>query len=71
MARATLKVDGMTCQHCVRSVREALEGREGVRSADVDLAGGRAIVEYDEGRVTPRELAGVVAEEGYEAEEVT
>jgi copper chaperone len=70
MARATLKVTGMTCQHCVRSVREALEGRDGVRSADVDLQAGRAVVEYDEAQVTPGELAGVVAEEGYEAEEL-
>jgi copper chaperone len=70
MARATLKVSGMTCQHCVRAVREALEGRDGVRSAEVDLQAGRAVVEYDEGQVSVRELAGVVVEEGYEAEEL-
>jgi copper ion binding protein len=70
MARTTLRVAGMTCQHCVRSVREALEGHEGVRSADVDLEGGRAVVEYDEGVVSVQELAGAVAGEGYEAEEV-
>jgi copper chaperone len=69
MAKATLKVTGMTCQHCVRSVREALERQDGVRSADVDLQAGRAVVEYDEGRVSTGDLAGVVVEEGYEAEE--
>jgi copper chaperone len=71
MARTTLKVAGMTCQHCVRSVQSALESQDGVQSANVDLQGGRALVEYDDAVVTPRELAGVVAEEGYEAEEVT
>jgi copper ion binding protein len=70
MARATLRVAGMTCQHCVRSVREALEGHQGVRSAEVDLENGRAVVEYDEGLVSVQDMAGVVAEEGYEAEEV-
>jgi copper chaperone len=68
MATTTLKVSGMTCQHCVRSVREALEGHDAVRRADVDLTAGRATVEYDDSRVTPGELAGLVAEEGYEAE---
>jgi copper chaperone len=70
MATATLKVSGMTCQHCVRAVREALEGQDGVVRAAVDLEAARAVVEYDEASVSPRELAGVVAEEGYEAEEV-
>ena len=71
MATTTLKVQGMTCQHCVRSVTQALESQDGVKSAAVDLQAGRASVDFDESRVTPRELANAVAEEGYEAEEVT
>jgi len=70
MATATLKIQGMTCGHCERTVREVLEGAPGVRSARVDLAGGRAVVEYDESRTNPQELAALVTEEGYEAEEV-
>lgn len=68
MAKATLKVSGMSCQHCVRSVTEALEGRDGVLGAKVDLQAGRAEVEYDATRVTPEQLAGVVMDEGYVAE---
>ncbi|MGH7464255.1 MAG: heavy-metal-associated domain-containing protein [Longimicrobiales bacterium] len=71
MATTTLKVSGMTCQHCVRSVAQALESQEGVARADVDLQAGRARVDYDESRVTPAALANAVADEGYEAEEVT
>lgn len=71
MATTTLKVQGMTCGHCVRAVAGALEGQDGVRQAQVDLQAGRAVVEYDEALVTPAELATVVAEEGYEAEEVS
>jgi copper chaperone len=70
MATATLKVSGMTCQHCVKSVAEALESQDGVTRADVDLQAGRAEVEYDETRVTLRELANAVMDEGYEAEEL-
>ena len=70
MAKTTLKVSGMTCQHCVQAVTRALQNTEGVTQANVDLQAGRASVEFEEGRVTPRELAGVVMEEGYAAEEV-
>jgi copper chaperone len=69
MATATLKVNGMTCGHCVKAVTDALQSQDGVTRADVDLTAGRARVEYDESLVTPRELANVVSDEGYEAEE--
>jgi copper chaperone len=67
--RTTLKVTGMTCNHCVHSVRSALEGVAGVRAARVELERGRAVVDYDEGRTGPHELAGAVADAGYQAEE--
>jgi len=70
MAVVELKITGMHCSHCVRAVTGALERVEGVRSARVDLAGGRAVVEYDETRAAPRDLVGAVMDEGYVAEEV-
>ncbi len=69
MATATLKVTGMHCHHCVQTVTQALERVDGVRGAQVDLDAGRAQVEYDEARVTPRQLVGAVMDEGYTAEE--
>jgi copper chaperone CopZ len=69
MATTVLKVSGMSCGHCVKTVTEALEGVDGVARADVDLQRGRATVEYDEGRTNPRALASVVTDEGYMAEE--
>ena len=70
MATATLKVSGMSCQHCVRSVTSALQSIEGVERAEVDLSKGRATVEYDAGLTNPRALANAVMDEGYVAEEV-
>lgn len=69
MATATLKVSGMSCQHCVRSVTSALQSVEGVERAEVDLSKGRATVEYDAALTNPRALANVVMDEGYVAEE--
>ena len=70
MATTVLKVRGMSCDHCVRTVTEALEGVAGVERASVDLKQGRAVVEYREGMTTPAALAGVVTDEGYTAEEI-
>jgi len=68
MAKTTLKVTGMSCGHCVKTVEEALQGVAGVEHASVDLRQGRAVVEYDEARTSPAALAGAVSEEGYPAE---
>ena len=71
MTTTTLKVTGMTCGHCVRSVTDAIGGLEGVQSADVQLQTGRATVVFDEAKVSPRDLVSAVMEEGYTAEEVS
>lgn len=42
-----LNVEGMSCNHCVASVRKALEGLDGVREADVNLEDKKARVELD------------------------
>lgn len=59
-----LKIEGMTCGHCQASVKKALEGVEGVRAAQVDLATGEARIEGD--AVTAQLVAAVEAE-GYRA----
>jgi copper ion binding protein len=70
MATATLKVTGMSCQHCVKAVREALESVSGVRSAEVDLTAGRAVVEFDEAGTDTTQLESAVLDEGYGAETI-
>jgi copper chaperone len=68
MPKTTLMIRGMTCGHCVAAVRTALEETPGVRSAQVDLERNEAVVDYDDALASPRELATVVAEAGYEAD---
>ncbi|MEX0892935.1 MAG: cation transporter [Gemmatimonadota bacterium] len=65
-----LKVDGMTCDHCVAAVKNALEGLQGVHAARVDLQGKRAEVEYDEDRLDTAEMITAVEDEGYTAQEL-
>ena len=59
-----LRIDGMTCGHCVAGVKKALEAVPGVESAEVSLAQGRASVR---GTAELPALVEAVVEEGYEA----
>lgn len=65
--RAILKIQGMTCQHCVQAVTRALQKVTGVRSVNVSLEHGRAEVEHAEDLPT-QDLVSVVAKAGYTAE---
>ena len=61
----TLDIEGMSCEHCVRAVRGALERVEGVRVDDVEI--GRATVQYDPERASVEEIVDAVNDEGYSA----
>ena len=60
-----IKITGMSCQHCVRAVREALTGVPGVSAVEVDLDTGSARIE---GRASVLDLLNAVREAGYTAE---
>ena len=55
-----VSVEGMSCEHCVRSVQEALESLEGIASVSVSLEDGAALVE---GQVSDDAIRAVLEEE--------
>ena len=57
-----VRVEGMSCQHCVRAVFTALAGVDGITRADVGI--GRVEVEHD-GSVTLDELRAAIDVAGY------
>ena len=59
----TYTVSGMTCGHCVLSVKEEIGEIEGVQSVDVDLASGRVDVAGTD--VTDEQVRAAVSEAGY------
>jgi copper ion binding protein len=62
---ATYTVSGMTCSHCVASVREEVGKVDGVTGVDVELATGTVTIESD-GPVDPEDVSAAVEEAGYE-----
>lgn len=64
MANATLKVEGMTCGHCVSSVEKALVNAGA--SGTVDLAAKKVSVQYDEAKVTLDAIKAAIEDQGYD-----
>jgi copper chaperone len=58
-----LLIEGMSCNHCVGHVKDALEALEGVTLVEVSLEGNYAIVETT---AVDEVLKEAVEEEGYD-----
>ena len=67
METIDLKIEGMTCGGCVKSVTRVLTGVAGVASADVSLEEGRARVSYDPGKTGIDALKQVIERAGFKA----
>jgi len=58
-----LKIEGMSCGHCVMAVKKELGKLNGVTVESVEV--GKARVQIDETAITPERLAKAVEEAGY------
>jgi copper chaperone len=67
METTTIRVDGMSCGGCVKSVTGVLTALDGVAKAEVSLEQKQAVVEFDATKVTRDQLKAVVEDAGFEA----
>lgn len=67
LAQVVLQVDGMTCPTCSYRVSKALVGLPGVNNAEVSLERGRAVVTYEERKVTVEQMIKAIERAGYAA----
>ncbi len=63
--KINLQIAGMTCATCVIHNEEALKELPGVEKVVVNLATGKAAVEYDPSRVTLNAMKKAVTDVGY------
>lgn len=63
----TVKVKGMTCQHCVMAVKKALGYLDGVRNIDVDLSKGEVQFENSKG-IAADKIREAIESAGYQVE---
>ncbi len=67
MQTTEVKVDGMTCSGCVKSVTRVLQAVPGVTAAEVSLETGKARVTFDPAQVAVEALVAAIENAGYEA----
>ncbi|MGM8215515.1 copper chaperone CopZ [Bacillaceae bacterium W0354] len=65
MKEVVLKVEGMSCGHCVSSVKGALDIVDGINDVEVNLEEGLVTVKYDESLVTVEQMKSLIDEQGY------
>lgn len=65
----TVPVHGMSCEHCVRAVTNALNALKGVKDVEVFLESKSAQVMYDDELTNVSELESTIIEEGYQVKE--
>jgi copper chaperone len=64
MKQVTLRVEGMSCGHCVKAIEGAL--KELGASGKVDLAGKTVEVTYDEGKLQLGAIKEAIEDQGYD-----
>lgn len=64
MEQVTIKVEGMSCMHCVNSIEGAL--KEQNIEGHVDLKAGTVSVNYDASKFNLDQIKAIIEEQGYD-----
>ncbi|EJQ98014.1 copper chaperone CopZ [Bacillus mycoides] len=68
MEQLTLKVEGMSCGHCVNSIESNVKELNGVEQVKVQLAEGTVEVTIDSSVVTLKDIVAVIEDQGYDVQ---
>ncbi len=65
----TVKIEGMSCMHCVKKVEEALKRIKGVKEVTVNLDAKRALIIAKQ-EIEETQIKNIIEEIGYEVVEI-
>lgn len=68
METVTLNVKGMSCNHCVKAVKDSVGALDGVKEVDVNLEAGTVAVQFDENVVQIDKIKEAIEDQGYDVE---
>ena len=66
MEQETIKVEGMTCQHCVEIITDALNNINDLNTVDVDLVKKEVSVKFNESDTELQKIFDKIIEVGFE-----
>lgn len=64
----TFTVQGMTCAHCEKAVKNAVNDVDGVSNVKVDLNDKLVSVSFNEDKVTVEQIKEAIEDQGYDVE---
>ena len=70
MATTTLNVPDIPCEHCERTITNALTPIPGVQTVNVDIPAKQVRVDYDDSKVNVDHMKDILQEEDYPVESV-
>ncbi|MDX5476132.1 MAG: copper chaperone CopZ [Bacillaceae bacterium] len=68
MEQKTLKVNGMSCGHCIRTIENNIGKLNGVNLVKVMLSEGKVNLNYDSGVISLDQIIHEIEEQGYDVE---
>jgi copper chaperone len=71
MASTVLKVPDISCEHCERTITNALAPISGIHHVQVDIPGKQVHVDYDASKVSVDQMKDVLEQEEYPVESVS
>ncbi|PRS08444.1 copper resistance protein CopZ [Bacillus atrophaeus] len=66
MEQTTIKVEGMSCQHCVKAVESSVGELNGVSAVHVNLEAGGVDVSFHADQVSLKEITDAIEDQGYD-----
>ena len=66
MEKTVLKVEGMSCDHCVKSITQAVGALPGVANVAVDLAAKTVTVDFNPATVSIDKIKEAIDDQGYD-----
>jgi len=66
LQQETIKVEGMTCQHCVQTITDALNNITGLNTVNVDLVKKEVSVKFNENETKLQKISDKIIEVGFE-----
>jgi copper chaperone len=67
MAEINIKIEGMSCEHCVMAVKKALNNLPAVIESNVKI--GSALVKYDDSKGKVEDIKKAIEKAGYKVSE--
>ncbi len=66
MKESIIKVDGMSCEHCVKAVTNAVEALDGIAAVAVDLSAKTVTVKHDSEKASVDAIKLAIEDQGYD-----